>query len=150
MKKKLWCGLGVAAVLLVCAAAYFRPLRFSGTITDESSRMDIVITEISIENGEPSINPDTYSDITQGQRAEVIALLNNCRYTRTPATPFSDGSINDLGGKMLTLYVYDDNSLTATVVVASSGKVVVGDKRYNMKNADGLIEQIAEIVEQID
>lgn len=150
MKKKALFFVGIAAVLLVCIAVYFKPLVFSDEITDGENQIDITITEFAIANGEPSITPTTYSNVENEQKEAVFALLEDYSYRRTPTTPFSDGTIDGLGGKMLTLYAYDENSLTATVVIASSGEVVVGDRRYKMKNADKLIEQIDEAVEQID
>ena len=62
----------------------------------------------------------------------------------------SDGSLSRLGNKTIFIYIYDDISLVSSVFVSSSGDVAVNGKSYHMRNAESLIEQIIEILEQSD
>ena len=84
---------------------------------------------------------------TLPQNSAILALLGEYNYRRTLGTLFSNGSITDLDDKTLTIFVCDDNSSVAAIVVASSGKIAVNDKSYGMEDAEQLIKQIIEIVE---
>lgn len=148
MKKKALCIMA-AVVPVVCLALYFKPLALSRVIDNESEQIDIIISEFAIENGEPSLNPTTYSDVSGEQKQAVLSLMNTYSYRRTPSTLFSNGTITDPGDRTLTVYAYDESFFVAAVVISSSGRLAVQDKSYSMKNADRLIEQIAEIVGQV-
>lgn len=146
MKKKTIYIIGVVIVLLICIIAYFIPLSLLDTIR-ENNRIDIILNEFEIEDGEPNIESVVYNDITAEQKDAILALLEKYNYRRTLGTLFSNGSITDLDDKTLTIFVYDDNSSVAAIVVASSGKIAVNDKSYGMEDAEQLIKQIIEIVE---
>ena len=146
MKKKALYIAGVVIILLICILAYFKPLSLVDTIK-ENKRIDIIVNEFEIEDGEPNIESVVYNDLTTEQNGAILALLGEYNYRRTLGTLFSNGSITDLDDKTLTIFVYDDNSSVAAIVVASSGKIAVNDKSYGMEDAEQLIKQIIEIVE---
>lgn len=146
MKKKTICLIGVAIVLLICIIAYFSPLSLLDTIK-ENNRIDIILNEFEIEDGEPNIKSVVYNDITAQQKEAILALLENYNYKRTFGTLFSNGAITDLDDKTLTIFTYDNNSSVAVIVVASSKKIAVNDKNYGMEDAEQLIIQIVEILE---
>ena len=146
MKKKALYIAGVVIILLICILAYFKPLSLVDTIK-ENKRIDIIVNEFEIEDGEPNIESVAYNDLTTEQNGAILALLGEYNYRRTLGTLFSNGSITDLDDKTLTIFVYDDNSSVAAIVVASSGKIAVNDKSYGMEDAEQLIKQIIEIVE---
>ena len=147
MKKKTIYLIGVIIAFLICIIVYFTPMSLSDTIR-ENNRIDMVLNEFEIEDGEPNIESVAYNDITTEQKDAILTLLEKCDYRRTLGTLFSNGSITDLDDKTLTIFVYDDNSSVTAVVVASSGKMAVNDKSYSCKNEGQLIERIIEIMEQ--
>lgn len=146
MKKKALYIAGVVIILLICILAYFKPLSLVDTIK-ENKRIDIIVNEFEIEDGEPNIESVVYNDLTTEQNSAILALLGEYNYRRTLGTLFSNGSITDLDDKTLTIFVYDDNSSVSAIAVASSGKIAVNDKSFGMEDAEQLIKQIIEIVE---
>ena len=80
------------------------------------------------------------------QKNAILSLLDKYTYRRTVGTLFSNGSTSDLGNKTFSIYVYDNNLLINSVLVTSSGKVVINEKTYNMEDAEPFIEQIVEIM----
>ena len=137
----------IIIVLLFCMIAYFYPLSLSD-IVRENKRIDMILNEYKIEDGKPSIDSAVYNDITTEQKDAVLTLLEKYDYRRTFGTLFSNGSITDLADMTLTIFVYDDHSSVAAIVVASSGKMAVNDRSYSCKNAEQLIEQIIKIMEE--
>ena len=146
MKKKVFYIAGVVIILLICILAYFKPLSLVDTIK-ENKRIDMIVNEFEIVDGEPNIESVVYNDLTPKQNSAILALLGEYKYKRTLDTLFSNGAITDLDDKTLTIFVYDDNSSVAAIVVASSGKIAVNDKSYGMEDAAELIKQIIELVE---
>lgn len=149
MKKKYFyhVGAGIFVVLLVFFTTYFRPLSFADKVSS-NTQLKIVLSELGVRKGEPYINSVDYQDITTEQNSAILTLFDKYTYRRTLGTPFSDGSISELGDKTLSVYVYENTSLAADIFVSSSGKIRVNDKSYNMKNAEQFIGQIVEIVKE--
>jgi len=145
MKKKTTYLLVIVIVLLICIIAYFKPLSFSNAAS-ENSKITMILNEYVIRNGEPDIDVAEYQDITTEQKSALLTVLEKYSYKRTFGTLFSNGSMSGIGNKMLSIYVFDDNS--DIIFVTSSGQIVVNGKNYSMKNAEQLIEQIIDIVEQ--
>ena len=134
-------------VVLSCIFIYFSPLSLSNTIR-ESKQIDIIFNEYRIENGAPSIESVVYNDISTEQKDALLNVLEEHDYKRTFGTLFSDGLITDLAGKTITIFVYDNHSSVAAIVVAASGRVAINDKSYVIEDADQLFRQIIEIVDQ--
>ncbi len=109
----------------------------------------MILNEFGVRDGEAYIDSDDYQDITVEQKHSIINVLKNYTYRRTFGTPFSDGSISELGDKMLSVYVYDDVSLIWSIIVSSSGKLAINEKTYSMKNAEQLITRLMKIVENM-
>ena len=145
MQKKLPVFLAIAVLLLFGSIVYFKPLSFSGMV-EENQQINMVLSEFGVRNGEAYIDSTDYSDITTEQKTAVWAVLEKYTYRRTPGTPFSDGSLSDLGEKMLSIYVYEDGTLTDSIIVTSSGKIAVNGKNYRMANAEQCIDQLTEIL----
>ena len=145
-KKKTIYLIGLAIVLLFLIITYFKPLSFSDTV-GTNNLINMVLNEFEVKDGEPDGEFILYQDIAAEQSSAILNILENYTYRRTFGTLFSSNSISNLGEKMLTIYVYDDNSSVEVIVVTSSGRVVANDKSYCMNNADQIIEQLIEIME---
>lgn len=148
MKKKRIFQIAIVVVLLVCIITFFKPLSFSD-IVNEKNQIIMILNEFGVRNGEAYIDSDDYQDITAEQKHSIINVLKKYTYRRTFGTPFSDGSISELGDKMLSVYVYDDVSLIWSIIVSSSGKIAINEKTYSMKNAEQLITRLMKIVENM-
>lgn len=144
MKKKTITALAVVLVLLLGSIACFRPLAFSG-MAGENQQINVVLSEVGVRNGEAYIDSRDYSDITTEQKTAVWTVLEKYTYRRTPGTPFSDGSLSDIGEKMLSIYVYEDDTLTDSIIIMSAGKIAINGKNYRMTNAGQCIDQLTEI-----
>ena len=147
MKKKTMCLICIVIMLLICITLYFKPIPLSD-IANENNQIKIVLSDLGVRNGEACIDSVEYQDITVEQNSAIINLLEKFYYYRNFSTPFSDGSISDLGDKVMHIYVYADNSLVNRVFMTSSGKITINDKNYTCKKSRQLIEQIIEILEQ--
>ena len=145
MKKKIGYLIGIA-VLVVCVIAYFKPQSFSD-FADNDNQIKMILQDFTIKNGEPNIESSEYQDITETQKRDILNVLDQFAYRRNIKTLFSDGSMSDLGDKMLTIYVYENNLHIGSVMVSSSGKIAIKNKVYSMKNAEDFIGQILDIVE---
>jgi len=145
MKKKIIYFVGIT-VLVICAIAYFKPLSFSD-FADNDNQIKMLLQDFTIKNGEANIESDEYHDITETQKNDILNVLEQFTYRRNFKTLFSDGSMSGLGDKMLTIHVYENDLYVDSVMVSSSGKILVNDKTYSMKNAEEFIEQIIGIVQ---
>lgn len=145
MKKKTIYLVVIVIVLLVSVAVFFKPLSLSD-IANENNQIIMVLSEFEVRNGEAYIDSVGYQEITTEQKRGILNLLEKYTYRRTFGTLFSDGSMSGLGDKMLSIYVYDDASLSGSILVSSSGKIEINGKNYNMKNTEQFIEQIIEIM----
>lgn len=144
MKKKVICFI-VIAVLAISAIVYFKPLSFSD-IADSGNDIQMILTNFAIENGEPYNETVEYTNITPEQKSKILTVFEKHSYKRNFKTLFSDGSISDLGDKLLNIYVYEDGLHGDTVMISSSGKMIVNDKAYSIKNAESFIEEIVYIL----
>ena len=135
-----------ALVVLICVIAYFYPMSLSDTVRT-NKRIDMILNQYEIKEGNPNIESVIYNDISEKQKEAIIALLEDFDYSRTGSTLFSNGTLTDLADQTLTIFVYDDHSSVAAIVVASSGKMAINDRSYSCKNADQLIDQIIEILQ---
>ena len=149
MKKKAIYLVGIAVVLLICIIAYFKPLSLSNTAS-QNSKISMILNEYVIRNGEPDIEVVEYRDITTEQKSAILALLEKYTYKRTLGTLFSNGTTSGIGNKMLSIYMFGENTSGGGIFVTSSGKIVVNAKNYRMENSEQFIEQIIEIMEQTD
>jgi len=148
MKKKALYLICIVVVLLICSIAYFRPMSLADTV-GEHTQFDMILNEFGIKDGKPDTKTAEYSDITEKQNSAVLSLLDKYTYTRTFATPVSDGTIHDIGARMLSLHAFDENaSVNTVIVVTDSGKITVNDKNYHMNKAHQFIEEIAAVMER--
>lgn len=145
MKKKMLCSIIIVIAFFVCCTVYFKPLSLSA-VAEADNQIKMVYSQLGVKNGEAYIDSVDYQDIPIDQKNAILSLLDKPTYRRTVGTLFSNGSTSDLGDKTLSIYVYDDASLINSVLVTSSGKVVINKKTYNMEDAEPFIEQIVEIM----
>ena len=145
MKKKMLCSIIIVIAFFVCCTVYFKPLSLSD-VAEADNQIKMVYSQLGVKNGEAYIDSVDYQGITIDQKRTILDLLDKYTYRRTFSTLFSNGSTSDLGDKTLSIYVYDDASLINSVLVTSSGKVVINKKTYNMEDAEPFIEQIVEIM----
>ena len=102
--KRTW-SIGLLCICLLCGLyIFFRPLQLSKCF-DDSKDICVSISEFEIIKGEPYINSDTYNDITAEQKEEIEGLFQQYSYRRTLRTPFSDGSMSDLGDVVVHIYI---------------------------------------------
>ena len=147
MKKKILYLTVILFVFLLLIIVFFKPLSFSDLVK-ENYQIIMTFNELGVRNGEPYNDYTNYQDITTEQKNVILTLLGEYTYRRTFGTLFSDGSISRSGDRILFIYAYDDDSLVKSIIVSSSGDIIVNDKNYRMKNAEMLIERINEIMRQ--
>lgn len=145
MKKKwFWIG-GAAVLLLVCALLYFRPMPLSHSVT-QTGQLSIQISNVGVENGDPYLDTTRYDAITETQKDDILALLQQYAYCRTVSTPFSDGSLSGLGDRVLYLCVYEDDTVANELTISSDGNIAMDGKTYKMDRAEQFIDQVAELL----
>ena len=143
MKKKIVFLVGVAVVLLICGIVYFRPLSLFSTVSENSN-----ITIVQQENAVGEARSDVFEeeDISAEQKSAIFSVFEEHSYRRTFGTPFSDGSLSETGNvKILSIHIADENS-SYSIMMTSSGNLVVNGKNYRMKNAERFIDRIDEIL----
>lgn len=143
--KKRWIAVGIILVLLSGVVAYFWPRPLSGQL-EPGEHMSVTMTNLGVRSGETYMEPEQYEDITEEQQTQIAALLDQCSYTRTLGTLFSDGSMEGLGDRLLVLYWYNDTGFTASLTVSASGQVAFGDRTYRMKDAEAFLDRMTEIL----
>ena len=146
MKKKIVCLVGVAVVLLICGIVYFRPLSLFSTVSENSN-----ITIVQQENAVGEARSDVFEeeDISAEQKSAIFSVFEEYSYRRTFGTPFSDGSLSETGYVLeLSIYIAEENSFHS-IMMTSSGNLVVNGKNYRMKNAERFINQIDEILSPV-
>ena len=145
MSKKTVCGIAIGIVLLLCCILYFRPMPLS-TIITESNVLIVQVNDFGVQNGEPYIDSKSYDHITEKQKREVLELIQDYSYEKTLKTYFSDGTMEKIGDKAVSIYVYDNGSVARFVYVSDSGQVSIDSKLYKMKNAKQFNQQLEDIL----
>ena len=145
MNKKAVCGIAICVALLLCGALYFRPLSLSDNIR-ESNSFIVQINDFGVRNGEPYIDSSSYDTLTDEQKGEIIELLSAFSYQRTLKTYLSDGSMEQVGDRVVYLYIYDGATLSESIYVSDSGQLSVNDLLYQMKDAKQFNEQLEAIL----
>ncbi len=143
-KRTVWFA-GIFIVLLVCCVIYFYPISLSHYI-NENNYFIVQISEFGVQNGEACIDSTDYNNITKEQKETIISLFENYPCRRTLGTYISDGSIHGLGNMLVSIYIYNDKTLTKSILVSSSGQITVDGRLYIMKNTEQFIKQIADIL----
>ena len=146
MKKKIVFLVGVAIVLLICGIVYFRPLSLSSTVS-ENSNILVVLSDTAFEGRRNDVFEE--EDISAEQKSAIFSVFEEYSYRRTFGTPFSDGSLSETGYVLeLSIYIAEENSFHS-IMMTSSGNLVVNGKNYRMKNAERFINQIDEILSPV-
>lgn len=131
----------LAAACALCAL-YFRPLKF-----ETSGELQIIVTDAGVENGEPKLNTQTYSELSEEQMVKICELLDGFDYRRTPATPFTNGTLDDLDGSVMHLYFFEDDGAGRTYAITPAGKLAIDGKTYRFGKAQQCVEKLRKILE---
>lgn len=144
-KKAVYC-LAVCVVFLLCCAVYFRPLPLSGGLP-ENTILVVQTNEFGVQNGEPYIDSRSYDPIPEEQKEKILRLVREYSYRRTLKTVFSDGSIENIGNRAVSIYSYDHDVLVRSIYVSDSGQISINHRICRMKNAKQFLEQLKSILE---
>ena len=144
-KKAVYC-LAVCVVFLLCCAVYFRPLPLSGSLP-ENTILVVQTNEFGVQNGEPYIDSRSYDPIPEEQKEKILRLIREYSYRRTLKTVFSDGSIENIGNRAVSIYAYDHDVLVCSIYVSDSGQISINHRICRMKNAKQFLEQLKSILE---
>ena len=144
MKKTVIWSL-VAALLLAGVLVYFAPMKLTQDVTAETD-IRMVLNVFRVDNGEPRIEAVEYQDMTAEQKRELMAAMDEDHYSRTLETLFSDGTIEDLGERMLSIHVFD-GAKAEIIVLTDSGRIAINGKSYRMREAEALIGRILAAME---
>ena len=112
----------------------------------ESNSFIVQINDFGVRNGEPYIDSSSYDTLTDEQKGEIIELLSTSSYQRTLKTYLSDGSMEQVGDRVVYIYIYDGATLSESIYVSDSGQISVNDRLYQMKNAEQFNEQLEAIL----
>jgi hypothetical protein len=140
MKKQKVITISIILALIACALVYFRPMSLANSF-DKEDRVFITLTNLHVKDGTAINDSKNYDAIREDSKTTLLELLNRYPYRRTLSTLFSDGSIEDGGDKVLYIFVYEANTLKASILVTPSGKISVNNKNYKMKHAEEFIER---------
>lgn len=155
MKKKIR-AVSILVIIFILVLLYFRPLPLSA-LASENQTILVSHVEFAIEDGEPSIENENYNNITEQQKKELLDLFDGFSYYRTLGTLFSDGTLTDLGNRMVHIYVYEGsrtaqennsekNVLVNEVTISESGSMSVNGKTYKLFQTAVFLEELAGIV----
>lgn len=136
----------IVSVIIAGVLLYLRPIELSDLV-NEDQQISITWNEIGIRNGEPYIDSESYNDVTEEQKLNMIELFQEYTYKRSLATPFSDGSLSELGEELIYVFVYEDSELVSSVCISDVDAMSVNDRTYVVRNASGLIQDILNIID---
>lgn len=132
-------------LLLLVLVIYFKPVNLAD-LGEVNSEIRITQQHVYVENGEPYIDSESYNDLSEEQTRSILDSLRRYKYRRTLGTLFSDGSLSDLGEKMICIYIYKEKELVYTVMITDTGNISVNSKIYVMQNSSELIQEIYKIM----
>ena len=138
-------GLSLLGVVILIMAVYFRPMNLTDLV-DRNSKLRITQQYMGVKNGEPYIDSEGYNELSEEQLESIFTLFQQYTYQRTYDTLFSDGSLSNLGERMIIFFVYEDDELVNTLIVSDTGRISVNDKSYIMQNSPELIRRVSEII----
>ena len=134
----------VIIVLLAGILLYFRPLQLS---VPSNKYISAIYEELGVRDGEPYIIDTTYNEITEDEKEQIIDLLEQYPYRRTPGTLFSDGSLTETGDQILIMHIFDENNeLDDTIIITSADSISVNGKNYFLNNSPVCIEELLNIL----
>lgn len=76
----------------------------------------------------------------------ITAGGGHSNYGRLFSSDEFDGSLSNLGERMIIFFVYEDDELVNTLIVSDTGRISVNDKSYIMQNSPELIRRVSEII----
>lgn len=132
-----------SAILLAGIILFFQPMECSNLL-DDHGISTITIQKIGIRDGQPWIDPISYSNLTPEQQNRLFQLCRQYTYRRTFGTLFSDGTIAD-GGDSVGYLFGEDGSIIA---ISSKGTIAIGNQTFRMAHADQWMAQVLELLEE--
>lgn len=143
-KRKIVFLVIVIIILLAGILLYFRPLQLS---VPSNKYISAIYEELGVRDGEPYINDTTYNEITEDEKEQIIDLLEQYSYRRTPGTLFSDGSLTETGDQILIMHIFDENNeLDDTIIITGADSISVNGKNYFLNNSPVCIEELLNIL----
>lgn len=143
-KRKILFAVIVVIVLLAGILLYFKPLHL---FVPANKYISAVYEELGVRDGEPYINDTTYNEITEDKKGQIIGLLEQYSYRRTPGTLFSDGSLTGTGDQILIIHIFDENNeLDNTIIITGADSISVSGKNYFLNNSSVCIEELLDIL----
>ncbi|WP_367924199.1 hypothetical protein [uncultured Ruthenibacterium sp.] len=144
MRRKV---IGAGGLLVLVAAAltfYFWPMSAAQPLL-ESDQLLVMWEKTTIANAQPDIEVVRYDQLTQDQQNRLWALLEQARYQRTFATPFSDGSAKGLSDEMLYVHGFKDGRWCSTIFFSSNGEFSADYKNYRLSGAPQLMDEMLNV-----
>ena len=123
------------------------PAKLSECLGD-GSQINIQVNTFDIKDGEPIINQETYSDITEEQKNSILKLCSQYSYRRRIDTLFSDGSISEVGDTVVYIFLNGEDGSDKQIVISSTNKIAIGNKTFKMNHAEQFIRELLKILEK--
>lgn len=146
MTKKKW--LCVALVIL-CAAVYWRPMNLGAAVTAEHSNFSVVSILHRITNGKIDNLTRSY-DLPAGsaEAAAMADILEKYSYHRCLRTYISDGSMDGKGGSDYTILL---STTREHITFTGTGEIAIGSRVYRTdyigrRNSMDLVEEVAALL----
>lgn len=130
-------------MIMVALLIYFWPLSFKNI--DIQGELYAAHTIFSVKNGHIDHQYDSYKNITEQQKAEMISIFQGYPYHRKWNTFFSDGVMDNIGSELICLSSYH-NDVFSEVMITSRGAIGIDDREYYMRNAKECIEEILKVL----
>ena len=115
---------------------------------DDGSQINIQVDTFDIKDGEPIIDQETYSDITEEQKNSILKLCSQYSYRRRIDTLFSDGSISEVGDTVVYIFLNGEDGSDKQIVISSTNKIAIGNKTFKMNHAEQFIRELLKILEK--
>lgn len=125
---------GISFLLLVGIFLYFYPDSFRHVL-DEKTRIDVIHTTFSVENGEADMQSKTYRfDPNTSAQAELCTLLQQVNYRRTLASLIPKTELTGMSENLLHIYVYhaEDGKCMHSITFSDTGELLLDHHVYHM------------------
>ncbi|MFR9535003.1 MAG: hypothetical protein SNG49_09275 [Rikenellaceae bacterium] len=133
-------------IAILALMIYWKSL-FLADLLDTDATVRCVYAELGVTDGNAYIDDSGVIILTAEEYADLADLFSEYSYHRTFQTPFSDGSLGELGDGILQVYVYQEDQLLNSLIISSMNKISVNEKVYGLSNAVELIEEVNQILQ---
>lgn len=141
-----------SGVLLLISTCFLLGFGLSRSFSDVEQEVAELFLNMMPEHTEDDIYDLIILKEGEEHFTEILEIISKYTYETTPLSLFSHSGISYSGdepydGFSLTTYDREKNPLTKILVV-ESGTLNVNNHRYNMKNADLMVEEIYNYISQ--